>query len=278
MRRPDVDRRLGRRRRDLADALGQHLRLSLGDERDDHRPLGQLRQHPDRPDRQSDEQRSATGNVSYSPHGRPERELLGTDDSDGGIRDAALGRRDQHLDEVSDRDRANRALAESDRPEHGPSPYRARHVVDHVIAGSVDHRGLEDGVVDTRLPDQLLGGPLGLVVAGPAVGPRTQEAHHHDPLHAGVPCGLDHGARPLDVHALEGLLPDLAVDPRRVNDHLASGEGGSEVIDVLDVDARAAGDDDRVGRIEPRGEIPADEAGSTGDGDAHGFFLRYFAM
>ena len=62
------------------------------------------------------------------------------------------------------------------------------------------------------------------VVARRAVRPGAQEAEHHDPRDAGGASGIDDGLGAADVDRVVGLVADLAVDPRAVDDGVAARE------------------------------------------------------
>jgi hypothetical protein len=65
------------------------------------------------------------------------------------------------------------------------------------------------------------------------------------------------------VHHIVGLLADLAVDPRAMNDGVAPGESRVQI-------APATERHDLVAiRPKPLGDMPADEPGASGDGDPH---------
>ena len=53
-------------------------------------------------------------------------------------------------------------------------------VVEHVVATTVDHAGLQHGVGDPALPNEGLGRPLGPVIGGWTVGPGAQETQDTD--------------------------------------------------------------------------------------------------
>jgi len=145
-------------------------------------------------------------------------------------------------------------------------------VVDHVIAGAVDHPGLQDRVRQSGAADDLLGLPLRLVVAGAAVGTGAEEAHHDEASDTGAAGGFDDGGRPLHVHAAEGLVADLPVDPGAVGHGVAPDERCGQRIDVRDVRAGASGD--HHGLLQAIGEGATDESTASGDGDLHGVLLR----
>ena len=101
------------------------------------------------------------------------------------------------------------------------------------------------------------------MVAGPAVRPGAEEAEHRDPSDAGNASGVDDPLRVIDVDGSVRLRSDLAIDPRAVDDRLATGERHREII-------VAAQRMDLVPCIfESSGKLPPNEPGPAGDRDSH---------
>ena len=166
-------------------------------------------------------------------------------------------------------------------------------VIQHVVTPPVDHPRLEDRVIEPRVPDDLLGLPLRLMIGRAALGPRPEEAEEDELRHSRLPRGLDDLSRSLDVDPSIGLPPGLPIDPRAVGDRAATFHGlrqSSLVVrprqgetqafqppQIGPTPVAATGDDhDLVPRRDQgAGQVSSDESGSPGDGDLHDWdFLR----
>ncbi len=268
-RRGQVGGQVLRRRRGLGHALCEHPDLRLRHERHPHRPLGQLAERPVRPDRRGEHQDAPTHDAGDPAHGLAEQQGLTSPDRDGPPGQPTVERGHDDLHELRDRDRADRPLAEPDRREERHGLHGVAEVVDEVVPVPVDHPGLEHGVVEARGADELLRRPLRLVVRRAGARTGAQEAQQDDALHPGPPGGLEHGCGAVDVHALEGLVADLAVDARAVRHGLDPGERRGQGVDVVDRHSGAPGHhDDVLGRV-PLGEVSSDEPRPTRDRDPH---------
>src|SRR5207244_6039571 len=101
-------------------------------------------------------------------------------------------------------DVANEDRAQSGRPKADEREERERvegptHVIEQVIASTVDHPGLEDRVIEARRADDLLRGPFGYVVGRPAIRTSAQEAQVDHLADACRARRLDDGTGATDV-------------------------------------------------------------------------------
>src|SRR5207245_2609106 len=124
-------------------------------------------------------------------------------------------------------DVANEDRAQSGRPQADEREERERvegptHMVEQVIAATVDHPGLEDRVIEARSADDLLRGPFGFMVGRPAFRTSAQEAEVHNLGHTRRARRVDDGTSATDVHTLVRLRSDLPVDPGKVGDGVAA--------------------------------------------------------
>src|SRR5205809_3401398 len=189
--------------------------------------------------------------------------------------------------EVANEDRAQSGRPKADEREERERVQGPTHVIEQVIASTVDHPGLEDRVIEARRADDLLRGPFGFVVGRAAFWTSAQEAEVHNLGHARRARRVDDGTGATDVHTLVRLRSDLPVDPGKMRDRVAACEGSNERVGLVgrrrdESDPRtknrwvapvdAAGDDNNVVPIrkERTGEVATDEACSAGDGDSHG--------
>src|SRR5919201_1545730 len=161
-------------------------------------------------------------------------------------------------------------------------------VVEHVIAAPVGHAGLEDGVLETAVSDDLFGRPLRLVVARSAARPSAEEADHVYAAGTRLPRGLDDVSGAVDVYDVVGLMTDLPVDSGAMCDRLAPGQRFAERSAIRYVDrsnARLAGPSTMFGIVagadagdkddivspssQFSGQMAPNEAGASRDGDLH---------
>src|SRR5205809_7728685 len=95
--------------------------------------------------------------------------------------------------EVANEDRAQSGRPKADEREERERVEGPTHVIEQVIASTVDHPGLEDRVTDARCADDLLRGPLGFVVGSAAFRTSAQEAEVHNLAHPRRTRRLDDG-------------------------------------------------------------------------------------
>ena len=130
------------------------------------------------------------------------------------------------------------------RDDRRPAVHAGERADGHVL-GSVDHGRPEDGGRDPGAAYQLLGLPLGAVVARSAgLRPGAHRAHVDEPPHSGGCGGSEQAPRSLDVHGGERGGPPLRDDPDEVDDGLDAleqgGEGGA-VSEIARQDLHAPG-------------------------------------
>ena len=108
---------------------------------------------------------------------------------------------------------------------------RVTEMVEHVVAPTMDHAGLDDGPGEPRIANRLFRRPLGPVVLARAVGSRAEEGHHDEAADPGGLGRADYRPGALDVDTLVRLTADFAIDAGAMDDRGASleclGEGSS---------------------------------------------------
>src|SRR5437660_6021865 len=97
-----------------------------------------------------------------------------------------------------------------------------------MVAASVDDAGFQDGVVQARGPYDLLGAPLGFVIAGSAVRPRAQEAHQRDLLYACPTRCIHDCLRAGNMDLGICLFSNLTIDPGAMGHRLAAFESAGQ--------------------------------------------------
>src|SRR5262245_45694997 len=101
-------------------------------------------------------------------------------------------------------------------------------VIEHVIAETVNHPGLDDCVVESGVAHDLFRFPLRLVIRRTAVCSRTQETNQHDLLNTSGFSRIDNVAGSFDVYALIGLISNLTIDAGTMSDDFTVAEQLSE--------------------------------------------------
>src|SRR5205814_1316770 len=100
-------------------------------------------------------------------------------------------------------------------------------------AATVNDAALKNGVIQAAFAHDLLGGPFGFVIGRAAVWARPQETDEHNLPRAGLSGGIYHMTGAFDVDSRESLFPGFAVNTRAMDDHLATGESGDELLDIV---------------------------------------------